>query len=39
MEVPIALVVTAADLQPQREAVLGEKSRITEQRGERMLGN
>lgn len=30
MKVRIALVVTAADLQPEREAVLGEKSRITE---------
>lgn len=39
MKMPIALVVTAADLQPQREAVLGEKNRITEQRDERKLGN
>lgn len=33
----IALVVTAADLQPQREAVSGEKSRL--HRDERTLGN
>lgn len=39
MKMTIALVVTAADLQPQREAVSGEKSRITQQRDERRLGN